>query len=205
MSSKDLRAQKTEQALRDAFLDLTRHQSFDKLTIQDLCDQAQIRRSTFYRHYQDKFDFLGQLTHYLLAEFNQKNRTSYSVLQPEDFYRAVIEEILNFLQDYHYLSLSLLSSDYYTLIADILYQQIYQTIANRFQLEKKNGFVFYMEEERLAEFLAGGIIRVVFNWVRSGQTTEIDLLSEQIYKMLIQFWKSIPNTQQSQDSSELNQ
>ena len=62
-----------------------------------------------------------------------------------------------------------------------------------------------MEEERLAEFLAGGIIRVVFNWVRSGQTTEIDLLSEQIYKMLIQFWKSIPNTQQSQDSSELNQ
>lgn len=47
-----------EQLWTVLFNRLLEGESFDQLNVQDICDQAQIHRSTFYRHFQDKYALL---------------------------------------------------------------------------------------------------------------------------------------------------
>ena len=49
---KDLRVQKTYSALMAAF------ETFDDITVNELCARALIRRPTFYSHFEDKYGFL---------------------------------------------------------------------------------------------------------------------------------------------------
>jgi AcrR family transcriptional regulator len=56
----DRRVLKTKAALRDAMLDLMALRGWDELTIQEICDHANVGRSTFYVHYQSKEDLLSE-------------------------------------------------------------------------------------------------------------------------------------------------
>ena len=53
----DLRIRKTYKALCDAFVTILEKKRFDDLTVNELCDEAMIRRATFYKHFADKYDF----------------------------------------------------------------------------------------------------------------------------------------------------
>lgn len=59
--SEDLRIQKFKQAIKNAFLSLLAEKDFEKITIKDICTQAMIGKSTFYYHYEDKYDLARQL------------------------------------------------------------------------------------------------------------------------------------------------
>jgi AcrR family transcriptional regulator len=56
----DRRVLKTKTALRDAMLALMVHKGWDEITIQAICEQANVGRSTFYIHYQSKEELLAQ-------------------------------------------------------------------------------------------------------------------------------------------------
>ncbi len=64
----DLRATKTEQAIRSAFYAQRQKQPLEKLRISELCAQAQINKSTFYRHYLDIYDLSDTLEQELLEK-----------------------------------------------------------------------------------------------------------------------------------------
>lgn len=54
----DRRVQRTRQLLRDALVSLILEKGYQKITVQDIIDRANIGRSTFYSHYHDKEDLL---------------------------------------------------------------------------------------------------------------------------------------------------
>lgn len=56
----DRRVVKTRAALRDAMLSLMVPKGWDAMTIQEICDAANVGRSTFYAHYQSKDDLLSE-------------------------------------------------------------------------------------------------------------------------------------------------
>ncbi|WP_411677564.1 TetR/AcrR family transcriptional regulator [Caproicibacter sp.] len=62
MREPDLRVQKTQEAIESALLSLIGEKGFDGVTVRSLCLRARINRSTFYAHYQDKYDLLDQIT-----------------------------------------------------------------------------------------------------------------------------------------------
>ena len=54
----DRRVRRTRQLLRDALMELTLERGYDRVTVQDILDRADVGRSTFYAHYRDKDDLL---------------------------------------------------------------------------------------------------------------------------------------------------
>ncbi len=52
----DLRIEKTENAIRNAFIQLRAKKALEKITIKELCEAALIHKSTFYSHYRDIYD-----------------------------------------------------------------------------------------------------------------------------------------------------
>lgn len=49
---------KTYNLIQDAFLSLANEKSFEDITVKDISRKAPVNRSTFYAHFQDKYDLL---------------------------------------------------------------------------------------------------------------------------------------------------
>jgi AcrR family transcriptional regulator len=56
----DLRTRRTRKLLQSALLDLLKERDLEAISVTDICDRAMIHRTTFYKHYEDKFDLLNQ-------------------------------------------------------------------------------------------------------------------------------------------------
>ncbi len=58
-STADRRVQRTRRALREALIALILERGWDGFSVQDVCDRADVGRSTFYTHFADKEDLVG--------------------------------------------------------------------------------------------------------------------------------------------------
>lgn len=63
----DRRVQKTRKLLQDALIELVTEKSYEAVTIQEILDKANVGRSTFYAHFQDK----DQLLHSILDRLDE--------------------------------------------------------------------------------------------------------------------------------------
>ena len=72
MKETDLRYVKTERAIRDAFFELLEESDFDKVSVTDITQRAQINRNTFYLHYSDKFNLVNSILIDFVQELSQQ-------------------------------------------------------------------------------------------------------------------------------------
>ena len=54
----DRRIQRTRLALRTALLELLKHKNYDDISLEEITEQANVGRATFYLHYKDKEDLI---------------------------------------------------------------------------------------------------------------------------------------------------
>ncbi|RSI31374.1 TetR/AcrR family transcriptional regulator [Streptococcus sanguinis] len=59
---------KTEERIETSLLQLMKEQTFETINIRQLIDLAEVNRSTFYRHYLDKYDLLEKIEDRLLGD-----------------------------------------------------------------------------------------------------------------------------------------
>jgi AcrR family transcriptional regulator len=79
----DRRVRRTRDQLRRALVELVLEKGYQKVTVQDILDRADIGRSTFYAHYQSKDDLLLSGYVDLRAEFlDEVERVPGEVLGP---------------------------------------------------------------------------------------------------------------------------
>ncbi len=67
----DRRIKRTRRFLSLALVELLRQKPINQITVKELTDRTDINRATFYRHYQDIYDMLGQMEQELFEEFSQ--------------------------------------------------------------------------------------------------------------------------------------
>ena len=72
----DRRVQRTRKVLHEAFVDLILEKRYDKITVQDIIDRANVGRSTFYAHFVDKEDLLLHGLHHYGIEFNEHKQAA---------------------------------------------------------------------------------------------------------------------------------
>lgn len=70
----DLRVEKTLIALKEALASLLEEKDFGKITVNDICQKANVRRTTFYLHYADKYDFMKQVMEEWFADLFKEGK-----------------------------------------------------------------------------------------------------------------------------------
>ena len=63
----DIRIEKTERAIKLAFMELRAEKPVEKIRVKELCDRACINKSTFYAHYQDIYALATAMEEELVA------------------------------------------------------------------------------------------------------------------------------------------
>lgn len=66
------KSESTDVALAEGLKSLMTHMPFEKITIKDITDEANVIRTTFYNHFQDKYDLLDWIFYeYYIKPSNQ--------------------------------------------------------------------------------------------------------------------------------------
>ncbi|GFH42473.1 TetR family transcriptional regulator [Lactococcus hodotermopsidis] len=87
----DIRITKTRRAIEQAMSDLLKEKSFDQITTTELVKRAGISRSSFYTHYQDKYEMIDTYQRIFFTE------VEYIFDRHSKDWRAAIYEIFEFL------------------------------------------------------------------------------------------------------------
>ena len=74
MRKSDARVRYTKRVLKEAFLTLLKEKPVTRITVREVCDLADVNRSTFYTHYHDCFDLQENIENELLEEFGSSLR-----------------------------------------------------------------------------------------------------------------------------------
>ncbi len=96
----DLRIQKTYLALENAFIKLLEEKPFESITTNELCDAAMIRRTTFYKHFEDKYDYFS---FFISNSINRsRNNTPIEILKedPVKYTELRLKEHLSFFKEH---------------------------------------------------------------------------------------------------------
>ncbi|WP_282569193.1 TetR/AcrR family transcriptional regulator [Staphylococcus haemolyticus] len=183
MNKQDLRVQKTHQALITSFSDLLQTKSFEQITVQDLCAKANVRRSTFYRHFNDKYDLLNNVVGTLIDHFRELYLPDINPDNPRQFFEKLMRDVLTFIHDNKDIVRSVITLNFYGEVYTIFYEQIYKAVQKQIEFDRQSG-QFYVDVTIYGEFLTGGILSVITNWIQHGQQQSIDKVTKEIVNMI---------------------
>ncbi|HCG74387.1 MULTISPECIES: TetR/AcrR family transcriptional regulator [Staphylococcus] len=184
MNNNDLRVKKTQRALMDSFLELLKTKNFSQITVQDLCDRAMVRRSTFYRHYSDKYDLLNQVLANFFNSLHESHLDNLLVKEPKTYFENIVRETLYFLIENRDTIQSVFTIAYYDEITRIVYNQLYKGVERQVNFDIRHGIRFNIDLEVYMEFMAGGILRIIYAWLKEGQKRSVEDLTLEVVKII---------------------
>lgn len=174
----DLRIIKTYKALHESFTELLDTKSFEELTVNELCDKAMIRRATFYKHFEDKYEYFDFYLSELREEFQNNISAKTDITNPADYSLLMLHETFQFVKGHQYVLNRLKDSNRMSFL--------YQAFEKQISLELYHIFVNIAgnpptpESELIIAFYAGGIINIIFWWINNPGEMDEDTLSEKL-------------------------
>lgn len=101
MAKEDLRVVKTLESIDRALLENLKTTPFGKITVDAICKSARINRTTFYKHYRDKYDLMENYMNRTLKEFKENNAINFVEAQPghvsDDEYALPYRKAVDFM------------------------------------------------------------------------------------------------------------
>ncbi|WP_381418362.1 TetR/AcrR family transcriptional regulator [Staphylococcus hyicus] len=185
MNKQDLRVLKTQKAFMHAFTELLKTKAFDRIAVQDLCDRALVQRSTFYRHYKDKYHLLACATEHALTRITQEHvsaiRSDNATLRLEQY----IDNLLTYVYDNQVILRHVISHYMHDEVTSIIYKQVYLAVRQQTHAELLSGKRLDIDTDVFNHFIAGGLISIMLNWSNQNDTTRtIDNLKTDIVTLI---------------------
>lgn len=167
--------------LCDAFKDLLEKKKFEDITIQELCDQAYVRRATFYTHFIDKYDFfdyfIRQQRDLFSSAWNgdiKKNKNEYFIFMHE--------HLIDYIVEHQSMIDHVVSSNAFPILLSLLSDLVYEDVINEF---KDNASLPEgVNPEIVAAFYSGGFIRNLQKWIINKENKPKEQLKKEVETFL---------------------
>ena len=100
----DLRIRRTHKLLWEALMEELSERTIEEITVSDICERAMVHRTTFYKHYEDKYALLErgirQMYDDLLAGEEHLPPNAYSAEHPPPYFIRLFEHVAQHQQFY---------------------------------------------------------------------------------------------------------
>ena len=180
----DLRVKKTKAALFSAFYHLLGEKSFEEITVNELCERAEIRRATFYKHYNDKQDFLVGVVKKFRADFDvifKKNNRPGALI---DYLIGYCDTVIKYLCTYESLVQNILRGQLRAPFINIIVQQNYLDTKEKIEESVRGGLSISVSPENAASMITGGITLAIINWVEDDTKGDLERLRSDLFAII---------------------
>ncbi len=182
----DLRVMKTHKALLKALYYLLCEKSFDAITVTEICENAEIRKATFYKHFADKSELLTYMIKDLQRESKEENMIAYDPEMPQSYYIGVFHFFISFLEANEHFIQQVLSSRACSTVIDILSEQIEFDLSNHFKEDRKRGKTLRADSSFLASLYTGAIVYCGRWWISQKNRLSKEIMIAQFSELTMQ-------------------
>ena len=95
----DLRIVKTKANLYRGLMELMKEKTFEEIKVSDICNKSMINRSTFYDHFNDKYELLQSLMEDLKEELEEKRKEEKEIHSIREYYIETINLLLTHITE----------------------------------------------------------------------------------------------------------
>lgn len=160
----DRRIKYTKMVLRESLVKLLKQKHITKITVKEICDQADINRATFYAHYSDPYDLLRQIETGLLNDINEYLAGFSFSIDDGTGSVQILQKIFEYIKENAEVCSVLLSDK-----GDIAFQQeVMMIVQNKCISEWTKKSVHKEVAEYLYSFAITGSVGVVHKWLKEG-------------------------------------
>ena len=157
----DLRIIKTNNTLYDALINLLKEKTFEEIKVSDICQKALVNRSTFYAHFNDKYELFMSLIN-SLKESLQIELKSIEETNLKDYYLKMIEVFLNHIEGKEQIYKSILINNRSSIIMDMIYDTITEDINQKVTKNDKD-----VPNEIFTAYYLGAIVNTGIEWFKN--------------------------------------
>lgn len=175
----DRRVRYTKMVLKDNFIKLLEKKDISRITIKELCEDADINRATFYAHYSDQYDLMERIQDELLD-----NIADYLAAYTKNELPSVpvdtVEHIFEYIKENARLCKLLLSER-----GDLNFQKRVLMLAYEKNINDliKNGVTSREDAEYIYAFTLTGCVGVIQKWLNDNMVKSPRYMAETITEL----------------------
>ncbi len=175
------RTKMTQTLFKDSLLDILQTKSLGQITIKEICEAADLNRSTFYAYYSSPYDLMASIKKDIVQDVRTLLENC-PELPPEERMRYQLKRHLEYTAE-HIKEFRAFSSEIgedFSLPSQVMNI----VLAPYIHVLSQGKRLTVTERKRLETFCVFGTIGIVKAWVRRGMDTPVELLSSTIVLLL---------------------
>lgn len=181
----DLRVSKTYGLLSQALMTMLTDMKFDEITVGCLCERAMIRRTTFYRHFADKYGFFRYIMVQLCDKFRARIPSDLNCHDSHESFICISRELVRFIIENKLLIYRMSEGNMLPLMLDMLSEQVSTAIEHCLEYERKHGNAFYESSKVTAAFLSGGLVRILRDKIAADEQLSESSIAESMGRIML--------------------
>lgn len=179
----DRRIQKTRESIFNAFSSLLAHKRYSKITVQEIIDEANIGRSTFYSHFETKDDLLKALCsdifdHIFSEELISESTHDFSCVNND--LEAKITHILYHLKDSKRDIKGILSCESGELFLSVIKTYLEQLFNGFITKDSLEG----IPKEYVVNHMAGSFVETIKWWIENDMAQSPEELTRYFFTVI---------------------
>ncbi|MEV5026665.1 TetR/AcrR family transcriptional regulator [Paenibacillus sp. LPE1-1-1.1] len=168
--AQDRRISRTRQMIQESMIVLILEKGFEKISVKDIADHANVNRSTFYAHFQDKFELLDKVIEEKLLVLsdslhNVNNRFLVTKLrfdEPDPFLSVLFAHIAESLKFYQAMFTHLEKDAFTIKIQKVIREALYERISG-LKMEQR----LSVPLDIVLDYASFSILGVAQNWLKN--------------------------------------
>lgn len=159
----DRRKQYTRMVLKQSLISLLKEKQITTITVKEICELADINRSTFYAHYKDHFDLLDQIEEEIMNDMTLY-LSQYNFTKEEESVKMTAK-LLEYLASKQDIFQALLHEN-----GDTAFQKRIMKVAQQFLMRSwlDNSQLEEDLKTYLSTFIISGSVHVIKIWLEQG-------------------------------------
>lgn len=162
----DMRITRTKKLLSKALIELLENDSIERINIKDICTKAMVHRTTFYKHFSDKYDLFSYVFDSWKDSLYVKAVKNNAFESPKEVYMNVVKVTFDFLNEYHDHLRNMIKNNDSDFLRSLCYESCERAVKSLIeQCDPK----LKIPLKVVANFYTGGFISLAFWWLNNPQ------------------------------------
>ncbi|MFJ7637811.1 TetR/AcrR family transcriptional regulator [Peribacillus sp. NPDC097224] len=184
----DRRIIRTREVIYETVISLLSEKEFSRISVKDITNQANISRSTFYAHYQDKYDWLDKTVQEKLSELKESlvksmpnhGNDQFNLEMADPYYESFFENIAINQKFYHTMFTKIKSEEFLQNLYKVIRENLYLRISS---MSKEQRLLVPLDI--LLDYSSSSIIGITKVWVEKNMIYSPHYMALQLTRLAI--------------------
>ncbi|MFJ8519552.1 TetR/AcrR family transcriptional regulator [Lysinibacillus xylanilyticus] len=178
---------RSRKMIRHAFIELLLEKDFEKITVKNIVERAEISRGTFYAHYSDIYAVIEEIENEIMGktvEFLNDFKAIELIQNPRPFFLKMGDFLQQDIELFQKLVFAKEAPCFVVKLKDVLIEKILSYKETIQSNQERQAYILRVH------FLVGGQISMYQDWLAGKIVCSLEELTESVSQIMIQGFKS---------------